>query len=68
MLPFGIGLSTALGFALLASFVYGPQALVGDAWVLLTLFGLISASGLMSLSGLAQSRRLASSCSAPPSM
>jgi hypothetical protein len=31
--------------------VYGPQALVGDAWVWLTLFGLISGSGLMALSG-----------------
>jgi hypothetical protein len=51
MLPFGIGLSIALGFALLAGLVYGPQALVGDAWVLLTLFGLVVGSGLMSLSG-----------------
>ena len=51
MLPFKIGLTMALGFALMTGFVYGPQALVGDAWVWLTLFGLISGSGLMALSG-----------------
>jgi len=49
MLPISIGVSLALAFSLLAGAVYGPQALAGEPWVLLTQIGLLAGPVMMCL-------------------
>jgi hypothetical protein len=49
MLPVLVGSTLALGFALVSSLVYGPEALVSDTWVVLTLFGLFAGPAMMAL-------------------
>ncbi len=51
MLPLNLGLSIAVGFALLVGGIYGADALVTSPWAAMVFWGLILGSGLMTLVG-----------------